>query len=228
MKKQNYLLSIFVFLLILTSCNSDDNSDDVNETNSNIRPSSFTVTEVGDNPYTINFEYLGNLISQITTSFGSTTTYNYSGDQLTDYSINRNGQIETVNLTYENGRLIRSENEDGSDIIQFFYNGNGQINKTDWDGEITFYQYDGAGNVNQSEDDFATFKYIYDSNNNAFRNVFPQLDAEVSWEWFGSQINNQIEVQRKLTTDTEFATRYTYEYDYNDNNFPVERRTNFD
>lgn len=228
MKKSNLFFGVLTFLLISFSCSSDDKSNDDNHQLVRLKPLSYTVTEFPGDGFTVNFQYKDELISKITTSFGSVMNFNYSGDKLSSYTSVRNGQSSTTNLTYESGRLIESRTEDDSDIITFFYNASGRVNRTDWMDSghttTTYYEYDSVGNVIQSENGYSTFKYIYDNNNNAFRNVFPQLDAEIQWEWFGSQINNQIEVHSKLSSDSIFSKKYNYDYDFNEHKFPTERR----
>ena len=48
------------------------------------------------------------------------------------------------------------------------------------------------------------------------------MDAEVSWSWFGSLINNES-VVKELNGSSTFTTRYTYTYEYNSNNYPTKR-----
>ncbi|WP_295335190.1 hypothetical protein [Flavobacterium sp.] len=49
------------------------------------------------------------------------------------------------------------------------------------------------------------------------------MDAEVSWPWFGSLINNESVVKEKLGGSTTFTTKYTYTYEYNSSNYPTKR-----
>ncbi len=80
-----------------------------------------------------------------------------------------------------------------------------------------------TGNVNQQSDDYSILQYTHDNANNPFKNVFPQMDAEVSWPWFGSLINNESVVKEKLGGSTTFTTKYTYTYEYNSSNYPTKR-----
>ena len=125
-------------------------------------------------------------------------------------------------------RLTESRNDDNSEIITYTYNSAGEVSQVVYNDsgftETTSYQYDSSGNVRESEDDFEIIRYSYDDKNNPFRNVFPQLDAEVGWEWYGSLINNQTQVESKSLSGSNFTTDYTYEYDYNSDNYPIERR----
>ena len=102
------LISIFsLTILFIFSCSNDDANENGNN-NANLKPTSYTVNEVGSNSFTVNFQYNGNLISEINTSFGNNITYNYNGDELSSFTVTRNGQSETTNLTYTNGRLTGS------------------------------------------------------------------------------------------------------------------------
>jgi hypothetical protein len=228
MKTSNLFLSLLILTLISSSCSSDNNSNNDDDPSSVLKPSSFTVTESDGDNWTLNFEYNENLISKITTDYGSTTTYNYDGKRLISFTTTQNGTSETTQFIYENNRLVETRTDDELDIYKFFYNSSGQINKVNWiaagNDNISFLEYDNRGNVIEEIDDFSTFRFTYDNKNNPFKNVFPQLDAEIWWPWYGSLINNQLEVSEKLANESTFSTKYTYEYDFNENNFPIQRR----
>jgi YD repeat-containing protein len=228
MKKTDLFFSILISLLIFTGCSSDDNSNGDNNQLTKLKPSSYTVTESDGDNWRLNFEYSGNLISKITTDYGTTITYNYDGDRLISLTTSQNGESETTNFIYENNRLVETRTDDLSDIYKFSYNNSGQVNKVNWiaagNDNISFIKYDNRGNVIEYADDFSTIKFSYDDKNNPFKNVFPQLDAGVWWPWYRSLINNQLEVSEKLAQESTFSTKYTYEYDFNENSFPTQRR----
>ena len=214
-------LTIYLFtLLILISCSNDDESE--NSTSDAIKPKKVTVAEVGSSPYTILLEYNGNYITKITYSYGRIITINYTSDnKVLNYKIQEGTSSVTYSTIYENN-LLKNIFE-----YTFYYNTNNQVIKTfDSDNFAypnTFYQYDTNGNVNQSNDDYSTFQFTYDSSNNPFKNVFPQIDPEISWPWFGSLINNQLKVKEKLSSATSYTTKYTYVYEYNSQNYATKR-----
>ena len=134
---------------------------------------------------------------------------------------------DLIEITYQNNLLTELKNNTNTERTLFYYDSNNRVNKTDYyeSGFLTteFYQYDGNGNVIQSNDNYSTFQYTYNTLNNPFKNVFPQIDAEVSWYWFGSLVNNQTIVKEKLSTSTTFTTKYTYTYETNSSNYPTKR-----
>ena len=232
MKKKHIPYYLLALLCVLVSCSSDN---DAGTSTLDPKPTQYTVTDLTQDPWIVNFEYTGNLISRITLEDG-TITYNYEAGRLISFERVRFGWPSQISrLTYEDDRLtelkvyLEWDLENHIESTRYFYNSSGQINKTigdDGSGFIftTFYFYDSSGNVIQSEFNGSKTRYLYDTKNSAFRNVFPQLDSGVTWEWLGSQVNNQIEIQRRSSTDTDFTTRFYYEYDYNENNYPIQRR----
>lgn len=226
--KKNKLILFLILTSIFSSCKSDDDNKNI-LSEDQIIPLRYTVIESDGSNNTVDFEYTNKFISSLSTNFGRNISYNYSDGKLTSFQTVQNGDTLITNLSYENNRLIELRTEDGSLIISYLYNNLNQIASTERNENgaitITFYEYDDAGNVITAQDDFSTLKFIYNERNNPFKNVFPQLDAEITWEWFGSQINLQQEVQEKLATETEFVTKYTYQYTFVDPNyFPSERR----
>ena len=227
MKKiKNYILGFCAITLAIACSSSDDNG---NNTTNSIKPSKYTVAEVGDTPYSLFFEYNGDLIKRVTTDFGNTITINYnSNNTINNYIVQNTGEpTETFTATYQNNLLTELKNNTNTERTLFYYDSNNRVNKTDYyeSGFLTteFYQYDGNGNVIQSNDNYSTFQYTYNTLNNPFKNVFPQIDAEVSWYWFGSLVNNQTIVKEKLSTSTTFTTKYTYTYETNSSNYPTKR-----
>ncbi len=225
--------------LALFSCSSDDSdnttNNDPNDPNNDnggqssvIKPKSYSVEESDGDSWTLNFEYTDNLITKITTDFGSTSELEYENGKLISITTNNNGSIEVEELIYDNNRLIERRSDDGQDIYKFYYDNNGRVDEVNWiaagNDNISYYTYDSSGNVINEEDDFGTFKFTYDSQKNPFRNVVPQLDAEVWWSWYGSLINNQQEVSERLSGQTDFTLKYTYQYQYNQDGYPVSRR----
>jgi hypothetical protein len=215
MKKiKNLTIYLFTFL-ILFSCSNDNENE--NTTPEVIKPKKVTVAEVGSTPYTMQFEYNQNFITKITYSTGRIITINYTSDKkVLNYKIQEGTGSVTYSANYENNLL--------KNILTytFFYNTNNQVIQTiDSDNFFypnSFYQYDTNGNVKQSNDDYSTFQFTYDNSNNPFKNVFPQIDPENSWPWFGSLINNQTVVKEKLSSASIFTTSgtiwetVTYEY----------------
>ncbi|WP_250433233.1 hypothetical protein [Hanstruepera flava] len=234
-KLQVKTATLFLGLLygfLILSCSSDDDNSDANQ--NIIKPSKYTIEGGGyADTRTVNFEYSGNLISKITTDFGTTIQYNYLDGELVSYETTESGEPNYLTyITYNaEGKMLQSRTDDDADFFHFYYNSSGQIDEALWIGaggiftSTTLYGYDSMGNVialNRLGAN-ASRKFKYDNKNNAFRNVFPQVDANVSWDWLGSQVNNQIEVQKEVGTGV-FSTLYTYEYEYNENNYPLVRR----
>jgi uncharacterized protein YcfL len=225
--KPSKLIYFLVLIFILSACKSNDDSIIPNE--NSVIPLSYSVIETNGSNYSIDFEYTEKLITSFTTDFGGNIIYNYIDDRLTAFQTIQNGDTITTNLEYENNRLIELRKEDNSLIISYSYNNSDHVISTEQNENgaisITFYEYDDAGNVITARDDFSTLKFIYNERNNPFKNVFPQIDAEITWEWFGSQINLRQEVQEKLVNESDFTTKYTYQYTFVDPNyFPTERR----
>ena len=226
--KINTLIILLVLATMNFSCNShDDTSQIVNE--NNVIPLRYSVIESDGSKNSVDFEYINKFINNLTTDFGRNIIYNYNENRLTDFQTIQNGDTLTTNLIYNNNRLAELRTENDSLIIFYEYNNSNQIISTERNENgnttITLYEYDNVGNVIMAQDDFSTLKFVYNERNNPFKNVFPQLDANITWDWFGSQINLQQEVQEKLATETEFTTIYRYQYTFVDPNyFPTERR----
>ena len=211
-------LFFYLFTLLIISCSNSDSSIETEV----IKPKKITVIEVGEPTYTMDFEYIGNYITKITYSFGRVITIKYTPDnKVLNYKIQEGTSSVTYSATYENNLIKKILTN------TFFYNSNNQVIKsTDSDNYSypnTFYEYDMLGNVKQSYDNYSTFQYTYDTKNNPFKNVFPQIDPEISWPWFGNLINNQIIVKEKLNSSSTFITKYTYEYEYNSQDYAIRR-----
>ncbi|PVW16227.1 hypothetical protein [Marixanthomonas spongiae] len=227
MKKYRLLLSILLKATLLSCTSGNDDTEIPNE--NEVIPLRYTIIESEGSNDTFNFEYMNKLIKKLDNNFGKTTIYNYNGNQLTGFETIESNDTLVTNLIYENNRLSELRTEDENLIVLYTHNDSGQVISTERNengkSTTTTYEYDTSGNVILAQDNFSTLKYTYNERNNPFKNVFPQLDAEITWEWFGSQINLQQEVQEKLTSETEFTTKYTYQYTFDDPNyFPSERR----
>lgn len=177
---------------------------------------------MGSSPYSMNFEYNGNLITKITYSFGRIITITYGTDsKVINYNIQESGGSATYSATYVNNLLQRIG------TFTFYYNSNNQVIKSidsdNFSYPNKFYGYDNNGNVIQSNDNYSTFQFTYDTANNPFKNVFPQIDPEIFWPWFGSLVNNQTLVKEKLSSASTFTTKYTYTYEYNSQNYATKR-----
>lgn len=230
MKKiRTFCLGIIMFLNLLSCSEGDNNSSSSNS--GALKPKKITIRESGESPYSLYFEYNGNLITKITDNYGDTTTFLYdSKGRLTSYTYHYEGEPEVkYTATYETNLLKKIESSDGVDRILFYYNSNNQVFKTAWYESpnyltTTLYEYDNNGNVTLEDDGYYIVKSIYDSRNNPFKNVFPQYGIPDGYEWFGSLVNNEIEVKRKNHNEgSVFKTIYTCEYEYNSENFPIKR-----
>lgn len=226
------LRNLFLCLIIFTaySCSSDNDDGDGASSQNSIKPLSYTVAEGDDNSFTVNFEYTGNLVSRITTSFGSSISYNYSSGRLERFtSTSSGGSSSTSILTYEGDRLIEISNEIEGETFSFTYNSSGLVETSfsDFDGfdERSQYTYDSNGNI-ILETDLNTGRSIrtsYGTNNSPARNIFPQIDAEIGYPWLGGLVNNELTVER-MNSDGEFEVFFSYEYEFNDEGYPLVRR----
>ena len=161
-------ICIVTFITVnFISCSKETNENTSNN-NIIIKPKKYTVKETGSSAYSVNFEYNGNMITKIITSFGRNVTINYnSNNQITNYINQTGSNIETFNATYSNDLLTELKNNTNTERTLYYYDSNKRVNKTDYFEnnflQTTFYQYDTSGNVNQSNDLYSSFQYEYDS-----------------------------------------------------------------
>ncbi len=213
----------------MISCNSNDNNiiDPINN-------NSIKLIKVFDGIYTSNYSYDNGVLSQIQTTNninniveieeytyensklkkiytydivsnnGITNqtihTYNYSGNIITSSINNENGDIYTNSYTYNSSSVLTNRKE---------FNPNGSLN-TSYD-----FEYYENGNV----------KKVIDTNNSIIHTInYLTYDLRNNFELLyltDALIKvNVVSKNNLISTDN-----YTYEYEYNSNNFPTKKTT---
>lgn len=221
-----YVFLTIISFTLMNNCQSDDNDEN---SNSGMKPKKYKVVESDGNSWKLNFQYNGNLITKVTTDFGNTITFSYDNGKLKNYKVEYDGEEpETYNVVYENDLLKQISNSTNSEKYIFEYNSNKQVSKSKYYEnnnllETESYEYDNYGNIIETKLGSTSFQTSFDSSNNPFRYVFPQMDAENTYEWFGGLVNNETISKVKHSTSSNYTTQYTYSYEYNSENYPTKR-----
>lgn len=229
MKKILYLFS--ASLIVLTSCSNDDDSNNVSTANL-LKEATYIE---GSYTSSSKITYDGNKIVQIVAG-SDKTVYTYTGSLITkeEEFAGGNNIDSKVEYSYENNKLKTSVSTEisGSETYKsknvYTHNSDGTVNYISYNvnvttgvetlsssGKYTFLN----GNVVKIEDEAGySSTYEYDTKNNPTKNIlgFDELmDQEFS-------VNNIV--KRTSTYNGTNPSIITYEYDYNTDGYPTERR----
>ncbi|NDW09314.1 hypothetical protein [Dysgonomonas sp. 520] len=221
------------------SCSDDDDDDDSNKFNTSYLPKSITYIDGYDNdPIILSYDENSRLTGWDDGDGKYTVVYGKDGkiEKLVyEYSYSEGGQTYTETYTnyykYEGNKVIVTREHD-SYSYEFTINGKGQITAWGDEGDADYAKYSYSGkNLSKIErkENYGTIKYNstlkYDTNAGIFRNVnTPQWFIYLLFDELGLSVGNN-----PLTEETigyfegvKYSTsKSTYEYVYNNDNYPV-------
>ncbi len=232
MKKILCLVSAIAFTF--TSCSKDDN--DSSDSTSSILVKKITTTDNNGHSSSESYVYNGNKIVSMTEDNGSVTKYTYTGDLITKIEeFDMNGTLNlTTDYNYINGKLDNSIDKHPAE--SYYYKTKYTHNE---DGTISYDQFRGIPATGAEEEYGATGKYTY-KDGNVVKLEVSYYGAEYSYIYeYDTQNNpfkNVLGYNLLLDSDNTSANNITkqtstYEqvntYKYDENNFPIEKITNF-
>jgi len=220
MKKLLYLFSAVA--LTLTSCSSDDDSND-----SSIILVTKTIETFDDgSTITTNFLYNDNqLVEWNDSDERETFTYDATG-KIVSGKYYFDGDSFNIDYTYDSqNRLIEIRNNDTEEIFEYVYNTNGTITeiRKDFDlniDESATYSITN-GNIMSimytiSPSPITSANYSYDNLNNPFANI--HLPYQLFLNYFDENKNNELNgvINNSVSNNNSFTCTYTY----NSNGYP--------
>lgn len=229
---------LFFLVFIFVSCTSDDQQEAMNEDNLLLKK--MIVTSSDNSVLTYNYEYDGRKIVKISLSDGSSTRYYYQGNLITkvvEYnSTNSNPSSELVNEYDSNERIVRTYYTD-------FLNNISSETEYSYDQDLIInYTSNQTNNTNQSIDFYSGFLYknaqgeiiqheryfegnlfyilyfSHDSKNSTFKNIigFNKLLNSIEMGKYNNVLGRYDD-----SMQDDFLEVYTFDYEYNEFNFPV-------
>jgi len=237
---KNYF--VFIFILLLISCNSDDDATPTEQDNIGIAPSGALIKIEALFPiddFRVNSDFIYNSYGKINSAVTTTSQSGYDNSAYTQgFELNAQGQIwktlssnTTTEYLYSNELIVSSINTSITTgtittTAQYTYNNNEELIKAEYfdsnnilTAEVV-YTYDANGNIltrdmNSTSGNNQSYVFEYDTNPNPMSTVYGN-------QGYGKILeitpNNRI----KRTFDNNGTVIvFTAEYTYNSNGYPI-------
>lgn len=226
MKKLICLLS--ATLLMLTSCSSDNATDDQSNNDGNSVLLKKSIVTYDGESVTYNYNYNGNkLVSVVNDGGDSNCHITYTGDLITKMEYG-DGDEQTNFYEYDSSyRLVTFKMIEALDDLghkeTYVYNSDGTISVTEYIGDATTQtELNGTGTVTFLNGEVSQIEstsssgvsYTYDDKNNPFKNVLG-IDKIA---FAGARLTDGI-LHNVVSETGENETSYTYTY--NSGNYPL-------
>ena len=236
MRKPNILIILFVGLIII-SCSSDENNDSNENSQELQKLIMISDTELDSDEIQSTIELIydnENLtsIKEIFVGIGENIwNYTYSGNQLetvNDIPVSLINDILIIEYTYEREEYIVENNKLVS-LTAYFRD------ELDEPFQFNFKELYTYSNNNITETRFLDSNnsvtgfntYEYDNMNNAIKGlkdinrwIFPNSSI------YGISDNNVVN-RKEFDEDGNLLTEFQYEYEYDNNDFPIKRQTTY-